>query len=113
MNDTIMIYKIETFEGNGDYMPFVIAMEKGKQIDILNSGDNIHNDGYNEFYDGYVKAVKKFSSNMQVKEKYVSIESYQDITKYEHFLRKADMIGEFIDEIENDIEYKKYLQTQE
>ncbi len=111
MNDTVMIYKIESFDGNGDYMPFVIAMERGKQISILLSGDNIHNDGYTDFYDGYVMAVKEFNPDTQIEEISVSIESYKDIEKYKRFLEMAGNICEFRDEIEHEKKYQEYLKN--
>ena len=70
-----------------DYSPIAVYTEdKG----VLFSGDNIHNDGYDEFANGYAMA-----SGREVEQVY--IDDIADIEEHAELMKKAGVYDEFME----------------
>lgn len=96
----ITLYRIESFGLNGDYLPFVQAVELNGQVEEINAGDNIHNDGYEDFYYGYKMGLEKLNKGLDIKEIQVDVSNRKILEEYKDIIEKSGCFKEFLDDIE-------------
>lgn len=75
---------VHTFQADGDYAPILVAYKE----EVLMTGDNIHEDGFDFFAEGYAKAL-----NVNVNSHW--IEDLADLETHEEVLKKAGMYENF------------------
>lgn len=104
-NNTTTLYMFEGLEGCcGDYLPFVIAIEQNGSIEPLYQGDNSHNLGYTEYFDGYKDCLESFCDE-KVETIKINISTRKDLEQHAKKLRACRAYDEFLEMIEDEEKY--------